>query len=359
MKQKIVLLGMSGGVDSSVAALLLKKQGYNVIGIFMKNFSDIKNPMTNECNYLEEQKMAKRIANILKIPLITKNYEKEFKKNIIGYLFKSYSKGLTPNPDILCNKIIKFPLLWKEAKKLKADYIATGHYARIKKTSNGFQLLSAKDKTKDQSYFLSELSQKDLSHTLFPNGALKKSEVREIARKHNFPNYNKKSTSGICFIGNINIKSFLKKKIKEKKGKLRDEKGNLIGSHPGIMYFTIGQRIGPRLGFDIKKSANKKLYVAEKRKNNIIIAVQKAHPLLEKQKIKIKNIHFINSKEKLPKSNLKARIRHLGKLHKGRLTKQNNSYYFIFKKPIESIAEGQFIVLYHKDRVIASGEMRI
>ena len=359
MKPKTVLLGMSGGVDSSVAALLLKEKGYNVIGIFMKNFSDSKNPLTGECSYIEDQKMAKRIANILKIKLIIKDSEREFKKYVINPLFNSYSRGLTPNPDILCNKIIKFPILWEEAKKIKADYIATGHYARIKKTNSGLQLLTGKDKTKDQSYFLAELSQYDLSHTLFPNGNLKKSQVREIAKTNKFPNYNKKSTSGICFVGKLNLKSFLEKKIKNKQGKVLDEKGNLLGFHPGIMYFTIGQRIGPKLGFEISKKVNKKFYVAEKRDNNTIIVVPKNHPLLRKRIIKIKSLHIINPKENLQKLNLKARIRHLGKLHSGKLIKQNNIHSFIFKKPVEAIAEGQFIVLYYKDRVIASGEIRV
>ena len=166
-KQKTVLLGLSGGVDSSVAALLLKKQGYNVIAVFMKNFSDIKNPLTKECNYLEDKKIAQKIAAILNIPILILNFEKEYKKYVIEPMFDAYKNGLTPNPDIVCNKIIKFPLLWKKAETIKADYIATGHYARIKEKSEGYQLLSGKDKTKDQSYFLSELSQSDLSHTHF------------------------------------------------------------------------------------------------------------------------------------------------------------------------------------------------
>ena len=339
-KNKTVLLGMSGGVDSSVAALLLKKQGYKVIGAFMKSFSGTKNPLTNECAYLEERKMAQKIAALLKIPL------------------KSYEKGLTPNPDILCNKTIKFPLLWKEAKKLKADYIATGHYAGIKKTPFGFQLLAGKDKTKDQSYFLSRLSQSDLSHTLFPLANLIKSKVRQIAKRNYFPNYNKKGTSGICFVGKINMKSFLEKKIKNKEGKIIDPEGNFIGYHPGIMYYTIGQRVGPRLGLTINKHINDKWYVAEKKKNNVLVIAPKNHFILKKQIIKIKSLHLINPKEKIP-SPLKARIRHLGALNKGILKRNKSSYYFEFSKPIEQVAEGQFIVLYHKNQVVASGEIRV
>ncbi len=356
-KKKTILVAMSGGVDSSVAALLLKKQGYNVIGAFMKNFSDTKNPITGECSYIEDQKMARKISAILDIPLITLDSEKEFKKQVINYMFKSYSNNLTPNPDILCNKTIKFPLLWKEAKRLKINYIATGHYAKIKKTKSGFQLYEGKDKAKDQSYFLSQLAQNDLSRTLFPLGNMKKTKVRKIAKKNNLPNYNKKSTTGICFVGKVNIKSFLEKKIKNKKGKILDINNNIIGYHPGIMYSTIGQRVGSRLGFQITKKINEKLYVAEKKKPNTMIIAPKNHPLLKRQIIKIKAVHLINPKEKISK-NLKARIRHLGNLYQGKLIKKNKSYYFKFTRPIEAIAEGQFIVLHDKDKIIGGGEIR-
>ncbi len=358
-KQKTVLLALSGGVDSSVATLLLKKQGYRVITAFMRNFSDTKNPLTGECNYLEDKKMAQKIASILNLPFEVLDFEKQYKRYIIEPMFKAYARSLTPNPDIACNTIIKFPLLWKEARKLKVDYIATGHYARIKKTKNSYQLLQGKDKTKDQSYFLAELSQSDLKHTIFPIGNLTKIEVRKIAKKNNFPNWNKKGTRGICFVGKINMQSFLKQKIKNKQGKILDINNNVIGTHPGIYYFTIGQRIGQRLGIKFTANINKRLYIAKKiSSKNIIIAAPENSPLLKKQKIKIINFHKINSKDGFS-SNLKARIRHLGSLHKGKLIKKNSSYYFIFNKPIEQVAEGQYIVLYNKDKVIGSGEMRV
>ncbi len=356
-KQKTVLLGLSGGVDSSIAAFLLKKQGYKVIGAFMKNFSDAKNPYTGECSYLEDKKTAQKIAVILNIPLIFIDSEKEYKSKVIQPMHDSYAKGLTPNPDILCNKLIKFPILWKKAEELKADYIATGHYARIKKTKTGYQLLAGKDKSKDQSYFLSELSQNDLSHTLFPVGNLKKSQVREIARKNKFPNWDKKSTSGICFVGKVNMKSFLENKIPNKIGEIIDIKNNIIGKHPGIQYFTIGQRIGERIGMQIIKKINEKLYIAKKNiRNNTIIAVPKNSAMLKKQKIKLKNLHQINPNEKIPRL-LKARIRHLGKLNNGRLIKKNKAYYFQFYKPQEQIAEGQYVALYKRNKLMAGGEI--
>jgi tRNA-specific 2-thiouridylase len=352
--QKSVLIGLSGGVDSSVAAILLKKQGYKVIGCFLKCFSDTKDPITGECNWIKEKQMAQKIASILEIPLITLDLEKEYKKQVIIPMIREYKHNLTPNPDISCNTIIKFPWLIKEANKRKIDYVATGHYAKTKKTKNGYELHYPKDKMKDQTYFLYELNQQILSRTLFPIGNLTKSEVREIAKKHNLPNWNKSGTRGICFVGKVNMKSFLERNIKNNSGKILDPEGEIIGTHPGASYFTIGQRIGPHLGMEIHKPrslTSKKWYVASKT-GNTIIAAPEGHKLLKKSIIKIKNLHLINPKEKIP-TKLKARIRHLGQLYPGRLS--NNT--FKLKKPIEAIAPGQHLVIYNKSKVIGGGEI--
>jgi len=253
--------------------------------------------------------------------------------------------------------MIKFPFLWSTANKLKANFIATGHYACIVKTKSGFQLFQAKDKTKDQSYFLHKLSQSDLSHTLFPLSDLTKLEVRKIAKKSGLHNWNKKGTKGICFVGKVDMFSFLKKKIKPKKGKILTHEGEPIGYHPGIMYYTIGQRIGPRLGIKIEKHLGEKWYIAEKKKNNtLIVAPKSLQP--KKQKIFIKSFHQINPNDKIPKQ-LKARIRHLGKPLPGKLSKQKSKYIFTLSKPEKEVAEGQSIVLYYKNRVIGGGEIRL
>ena len=357
MKKQKVLLAMSGGVDSSVAGLLLKKQGYEIIGAFMVNWSDTKNKITGECSWREERRMAIKIAAKLGIKFITLNFEKEYKKDVVDEMFKNYKKGITPNPDIDSNKKIKFPLLIKEAKKLKCDFIATGHYARIKKFNGKYELHRAKDESKDQSYFLYRLNQKHLQNTLFPIGDYTKLQIRKIAKKNNFLNYNKKGTVGICFIGKINLKNFLQKKIKPKKGKILDPDGNEIGEHDGIYYYTIGQRIGLRFGIEVEKSEKiqKKWYVARKiLKTNTIIAAPENHPLNFRKDVIVKNPHWINAK---PKNNLKvlSRIRQVGELLPSKLKYENKKYKIILSKAITGVSQGQAIVLYHGKKCLGGG----
>jgi len=361
MKTQQVLLAMSGGVDSSVAAYLLKKQGYEVIGAFMKNWSDTKNKYTGECAWRDERRFAQQIALKLKIPLITLDFEKQYKKDVVAEMFKKYKKGITPNPDIDCNQKIKFPLLWKEAQKRNINLIATGHYARVKKEKGKYFLFRAKDESKDQSYFLYRLNEDDLKHILFPIGELTKPEVRKIAKKLGFPNYNKKSTVGICFIGKVNLKDFLQKKIKAKKGKILSPNGKIIGEHDGIYYYTIGQRIGPRYGIEVSKLEDGKRqlnrwYVARKDvKKNIIIAAPENHPLLFRQKIIVKDFHLI-TKTKIP-SRVFTRIRHVGELLPSALKKENKKWIVKLNKPITGVSEGQAIVLYDKQKVLGGGEI--
>jgi len=358
-KKTSVLVAMSGGVDSSVAALLMKKKGYEVIGAFMKNWSDTKNDI-GECSWKDDRQVAMQIASKLEIPLITLDFEKQYRKQVIDEMFKLYRKGITPNPDVDCNNKVKFPLLWKAAKKLKADFVVTGHYARIKKPKKNYELFRASDESKDQSYFLYRLNEDALRHSLFPIGEYTKKQVRVIAEKNGFENFNRKSTVGICFVGKVNLKEFLKKKIKPKKGKILDSKGNVIGEHDGIYYYTIGQRIGPRFGIEVDKgkgSILKRWYVAKKdAEKNEIIAAPENHKILLRKEISIKNAHWINE---VPKKNIKvlSRIRQVGELLPSSLSynKKSKKFKVTLDKAITGISEGQAIVLYQGKKVLGGG----
>jgi tRNA-specific 2-thiouridylase len=370
---KKVLVAMSGGVDSSVAAMLVKKKGFDIVGVFMKNWSNTKNEL-GECAWREERRMAMKIASLLDIPLITLDLEKKYKKEVVEEMFRKYKKGITPNPDIDCNKKIKFPELIKFADKIHADFIVTGHYARIKAVSKngdnkkrfGYKLLRAKDESKDQSYFLYTLAQKELGRIIFPIGDYTKKGVREIAKKAGFPNFDKKSTVGICFIGKVNLKEFLSKRIKPKKGKILDPDGNIIGEHDGIYYYTLGQRLGSRYGFEVKRKIPgekdyKRWYVALKdAKKNMIIAAPEGHPLLYKKEITLTHPHWINpdfaEQIKKRRSNIKilSRIRQVGELIPSTIKKNK----VILNKAITGISEGQAIVLYKGDEVLGGGVIK-
>jgi len=367
-KKPKVLLAMSGGVDSSVAALLLKRKGYDVYGAFMKNWSDTKNKITGQCAWVEERDHAIKIATKLEIPLITLDFEKEYKKDVVDEMFKKYKAGITPNPDIDCNKKIKFPLLIQEANKRGINLIATGHYSRIKRKKGIYELHRAKDESKDQSYFLYAQNQNELAHTLFPIGNLTKKKVRKIAKRNNFQNWEKKGTVGICFIGKINLKEFLSKKIKPKKGKILNPEGNIIGEHDGVYYYTIGQRLGPRYGFELERKNQKtgkmeRWYVAKKDvKKNIITAAPEGHPILEKDKIIIKEFHLISdNKEKFIKNISQSpklifsRIRQVGELIPSKIEHKNKKIIVTLNKPITGISEGQAIVIYEKTKCLGGG----
>jgi tRNA-specific 2-thiouridylase len=362
-----VLLAMSGGVDSSVAALLLKNQGYEVIGAFMKNWSDTKDPLTGRCAWRTERKMALKVASQLDIPLLTLDFEKEYRRDVINKMFEKYKKGITPNPDIDCNQKIKFPLLLKEAKKRNIHFISTGHYARVKRENKKeYELYRGIDESKDQSYFLYKINQNELSHCLFPIGEYTKEQIRIIAQTNKLPNYNKKGTVGICFVGKVNLKKFLQKKIKPKKGKILDPNGKVIGEHDGIYYYTIGQRLGPRYGFELdrgNKNKPSKWYVARKNpKTNVIIAAPENHPLNFRKEIKIKELHLIsNKKEEFKKNNTKvfSRIRHVGELLPSTLhyDKKTKQFHVKLDEAITGVSEGQAIVLYEGEKVLGGGEI--
>ena len=242
-----VVVGMSGGVDSSVTALLLKEQGYDVIGIFMKNWDD-----TDElgyCTATEDYKDVALVADQIGIPYYSVNFEKEYHDRVFSYFLEEYKKGRTPNPDVMCNKEIKFKAFLDYAMELGADYVATGHYARVVRDEDGkSHLLRGKDSNKDQTYFLSQLSQEQLSKAMFPLGEIEKSEVREIAERANLATAKKKDSTGICFIGESDCKDFQMNYLPAKSGEMKTLDGEVIGKHDGLMYYTIGQRKGLGIG---------------------------------------------------------------------------------------------------------------
>ena len=243
-----VVVGISGGVDSSVAALLLKQQGYDVVGIFMKNWDETDDD--GVCTAEEDYKDAVAVANEIGIDYYSINFEKEYYDRVFTYFLDEYKKGRTPNPDIMCNKEIKFKAFLDFAIKLGADYVATGHYARIERGDDGVKLLRGLDNNKDQTYFLSQLTQDQIKNVMFPVGELQKKEVREIAKKYNLATADKKDSTGICFIGERNFNEFLSHYLPAKQGNIVDVDGNIMGKHNGLMYHTIGQRRGLGIGGD-------------------------------------------------------------------------------------------------------------
>jgi len=293
-----VFVALSGGVDSSVSAALLVEKGYNVTGVFMRTWY----PKWLSCSWREDRRDAMRVCAKLKIPFITLDFEDEYKKEVIDYMISGYRAGRTPNPDVMCNRQIKFGAFFRKARKMGADFVATGHYARLKEVepliggSTSKQLLTGKDKNKDQSYFLWTLKNNQLNHILFPVGDLQKSEVRKLAKKYDLHTAQKKESQGLCFMGKVNVSDFLKRYIKEKKGRVVNEKGETVGSHNGVTFITLGQRHG----FEIteKNTERKPYYVVSKniKKNLLIVSHKKEVKKSAKNEIVIKNINWISDK---------------------------------------------------------------
>lgn len=391
---KKVVVGLSGGVDSSVAAYLLKEQGYEVIGLFMKNWHDDSVTISEECPWLEDSNDALIVAEKLGIPFQTVDLSKEYKERIVDYMFKEYEMGRTPNPDILCNREIKFDVFMKIAMQLGADYVATGHYCRKGIIKNGgqetYQLLAGKDGNKDQSYFLCQLSQDQLAKTLFPIGELIKPEVRQIASENKLITANKKDSQGLCFIGKVRLPEFLQQKLKPKKGKIIEvpsnvpqyrkskpkfetredelayysekpiyslEDGRVVGEHQGAHYFTKGQRKGLDVG-----GTKEPLFVIETDVDeNVIYTGQgKSHPGLYRRTLFVneEEIHWVRSDLKLSVDGtmeVMARIRYRQLLEKATLYKIEGGLYVDFENKQSAITEGQFVAWYIKDELLGSG----
>lgn len=394
---KRVVVGLSGGVDSSVAAYLLKAQGYDVIGIFMKNWHDDSVTISDDCPWLDDSNDAMIVAEKLGMPFQTIDFSVQYKKQIVDYMFKEYQEGRTPNPDVLCNREIKFSVFLDTALKLKADYVATGHYCRkdIIKSDQGdtiYRLLAGKDDNKDQSYFLCQLSQEQLAKSLFPIGELTKPEVRKIAKEQDLITADKKDSQGLCFIGKVRLPDFLQQQLKPKTGKVveidesfanyrtdapvishplkhqelielsapfeyKKEDGILKGEHIGAHYFTIGQRKGLGIG-----GTPLPMFVIETDvKNNVIYTGQgENHPGLLRHGLFVKTdeIHWVRPDLALPigkNTRYEARIRYRQPLDWATLYQEEDGLYIIFDTPQKAIAKGQFVAWYNGDELVGSG----
>lgn len=387
---KRVVVGLSGGVDSSVAAYLLKKQGYEVIGMFMRNWHNADVTLANECPWVNDSNDALAVAEKLGIPYYVIDLSKEYKERIVDYMFAEYEKGRTPNPDVLCNREIKFDVFLKAALKLDADFVATGHYCRKVTDENGrHRLLAGKDPNKDQSYFLCQLNQEQLAKAIFPVGELLKPEVRDIARQAGLDTSEKKDSQGLCFIGKVDLPTFLQQQLEPKAGDIieisRDleklkmyndipatienverlaqplefsrEEGIKVAKHQGAHFYTIGQRKGLHIGGRPLPS-----FVLQTNTNaNIIFSGQSEdHPALNRYALKIHTdeVHYVNPDYALLRGEsyeMEVRIRYRQPLQKALVIHKPDGVYILFEKRQKGIAPGQFAAWYKGEELVGSG----
>ncbi len=346
-----VIVGMSGGVDSSVAAYLLQQQGYEVEGLFMKNWEEDDDEQY--CAAAVDLADAEQVCNQLNIPLHTVNFSAEYWDRVFKHFLNEYKAGRTPNPDIMCNKEIKFRAFLDYALNLNAELIATGHYVNNLTENASTYLLKAKDEAKDQSYFLHMLTQDQLSKSVFPLGNITKSEVRKVAKQHAFKVHDKKDSTGICFIGERKFKDFLQSFIPSKQGNIRTLENKVIGRHEGVMYYTIGQRQGLGIGGQVGKN-EEPWYVVEKNieNNELIVTQGHDHPALLKSKIISQPIHWISGKIPEDLNNLKAKIRYRQQEQTCELKCLENYCEISFATPQWAVAPGQSIVFYQNNRCL-------
>lgn len=358
-----VLMALSGGIDSAVSAQLLLEQGYEVEAAFMKNWSDTTGLKLNECPWLQDRQDAMRVAAFLRIPLHTIDFEKEYTERVMSYFFEEYKNGRTPNPDVMCNKEIKFKLLYDWAMAHGFDYIATGHYARVAQLKdNGgevsFSLQRSADEFKDQTYFIYNIKTEQLPHILFPIGGMKKSDVRKRAQELKLPNADKKESMGLCFVGKIRLKDFLEQQLKPKPGLIVDRNGLKVGEHEGLHNYTIGQRQGIRIGGD-----GGPWYVAQKLPvdNLLVVTNDPNDEILQIREIQIHSTNWINFDPLKVGAQLTARYRHQGELVKVSLSPvpssdKNDQYYkVVFDEVQLAVASGQSLVLYDGDICVGGG----
>ena len=388
-KKPKICIGLSGGVDSSVAALLLKEQGCDVFALFMQNWHDTTGTLHGECEWEEDRAVAEMVARKVGIPFHFVDLSEVYRQRVVDYMFSEYEKGRTPNPDVLCNREIKFDAFWEAARTLGADFVATGHYCRkdsftAPDGSTIYRIIAGSDPNKDQSYFLCQLSQEQLSHALFPIGDLTKPEVRRIAREADLPSAEKKDSQGICFVGKVDLPVFLQQKIKPCEGDIveiprsfyegrpapqtlegmaepiryRREDGKVIGRHIGAQYYTIGQRKGLGIG----GHAESCFLIANDMDNNLIFVGEgQDHPGLYRKALYIRpeEIHWIRPDLALPVSgelHCQVRIRYRQPLQEATLVHRPDGLYILFNEPQRGITPGQFAVWYAADgEMLGSG----
>jgi len=350
-----VIVGMSGGVDSAVAAFLLKEQGYDVQCVFMKNWEDDDDEFY--CSSEEDYSDALQVCNLLDLMLYSINFSKEYRENVFSYFLTEYKSGRTPNPDVLCNKEIKFKFFLDYALKLGAEKIATGHYAKIEKKNDKYHLLKGIDTQKDQSYFLYLLGQKELSKTIFPLGNLTKDEVRKIACNNNFPNSAKKDSTGICFIGERDFKSFLQQYLPTQPGEIVTSDGKIVGKHDGLMYYTLGQRKGIGLGGGYGET-EEPWYVVKKdlENNHLIIGQGHDHPGLYNKKIEVGQLHWISDKITDFPFKCTAKIRYRQKDEECRIDSVEDGLATVsFIENQFAPTPGQSVVIYNGEQCLGGG----
>ena len=390
-----VVVGLSGGVDSSVTAYLLQQQGHEVIGLFMRNWNDASVTLEDECPWIEDSNDALLVAQKLGIPFQVIDMSELYKERIVDYMFAEYEKGRTPNPDVLCNREVKFDVFLKTALSLGADKVATGHYARLSSFADEsgkevYQLMAGKDNNKDQSYFLCQLSQEQLSKAIFPIGELTKPEVREIAREIGLATAEKKDSQGLCFIGKVSLPIFLQQQLASKEGDIveifkdfhkyhedspkfenkleelkylsdkityKKEDGKVIGKHQGAQFYTIGQSKGLGIGGH-KESCF--LISRDVEQNLVFVGEGKDFPGLYRKTLRINNdeVHWVREDLRLKNGEsmeVMARIRYRQPLEKATLYQFEEGFFIEFENPQSAIAEGQFAAWYHGDELLGSG----
>lgn len=352
-KKPKVFVGVSGGVDSSVALALLKNDGYDVTGVFLKVWA----PDFLPCDWREERRSAMRVCATLNVPFITLDCEAEYKKEVVDYMIREYSEGRVPNPDVFCNKYVKFGVFLRKALEMGADCVATGHYAQVFKKRDKFELHESADKEKDQSYFVYTLGQHELSHTLFPIGHMTKPEVRKLAHKFGLPTAAKKDSQGLCFIGKIDMKDFLSHYIKTNDGDVLNTKGEVIGSHDGAIFLTIGQRHG----FTVTKKTgdDPRYFVVSKdlEKNTVTVGSKESDgdKINSIKEIVLKDLHLISGDGKDIENKISVRIRYRQQKQVCKVKKENDGYHVVFDEPQCGIAIGQSAVFYDGEVCLGGG----